>query len=420
MNTFGEVMDRVESAKGRLEKERVLKDLDETGIKILQIVLDPSRVFYQTADWDFMPVGDGGVSRKVFWEHVLDALNLMADRAVTGNAGRDLIESVKKKALVDKDIIWFIRCVNRNLRCGVSISTANKVFPGLVKKFEVSLAEKYDPGKHEKLLGKGTWIAEPKFDGDRMTVVGGVPYSRGGQVYESVDHILEHLKVLDPLDEYVWDGEVMRPGDFDEASGAIRRKRREGVGPDRSIYYVVFDLIRKTEWDSGRTRPLSERKAELDVLTEHPDVSSAIVDVVTYEPLGTQPTVKDVLDLRSKFMSDGYEGLMLKNLDAELTRRRTNDILKFKEMEDIDGIVVDVLEGKEDSKFQGTLGALVVEHDGGVMTKVGSGFTDAERNEIWADREGVIGSMVEVQYQNKTSDGVLRFPVFIRFRKDKE
>ena len=28
--------------------------------------------------------------------------------------------------------------------------------------------------------------------------------------------------------------------------------------------------------------------------------------------------------------------------------------------------------------------------------------------------------MVEVQYQNKTSDGSLRFPVFIRFRKDKD
>lgn len=76
--------------------------------------------------------------------------------------------------------------------------------------------------------------------------------------------------------------------------------------------------------------------------------------------------------------------------------------------------VIGMIEGK--GKFSGMLGALTVDVDG-VSVDIGSGFTDEQRDWLWNSCDPV-GSLVEIKYQEKTKDGSLRFPVFLKFRND--
>jgi DNA ligase-1 len=69
------------------------------------------------------------------------------------------------------------------------------------------------------------------------------------------------------------------------------------------------------------------------------------------------------------------------------------------------------------------MGALVCEgEDDGkdIKVNVGSGFTDAQRDEFWTNKETIVGQVIEVRAdaitQNQDGTYSLRFPRFLRFR----
>lgn len=64
-------------------------------------------------------------------------------------------------------------------------------------------------------------------------------------------------------------------------------------------------------------------------------------------------------------------------------------------------------------RLKGTLGSIQTKHG-----SVGSGFDDAMRAKIWADRATLKGTIIEVEYREVTEAGKLRFPAFSRFRWD--
>ena len=74
---------------------------------------------------------------------------------------------------------------------------------------------------------------------------------------------------------------------------------------------------------------------------------------------------------------------------------------------------------------EGTLGALVCEYKGNEV-RVGTGFSDEKRREIWVDPDNVIGKIISVKYKeetkNKNGSVSIQFPVFeaVRFDKNEE
>jgi len=76
-----------------------------------------------------------------------------------------------------------------------------------------------------------------------------------------------------------------------------------------------------------------------------------------------------------------------------------------------------VIEGT--GKYVGQLGAVECLLQNKQIVRVGSGFKDDERTKLWERASELPGQYIEVKYQEKTKDGSLRFPVFLRFRKDK-
>lgn len=412
---FAVIMEECEKIGSRLEKERLLAPLNDLGKELLKWALDPAITFGITVDEFSLPAiykPPYCWDQDVFWDHIDSLARKLSKRELTGNAAENEVNRVLAQAPCSNDQKWAARLFNKNLRCGVHVSTMNKVFLGLVDPFAVALAKPYEPERHAM---EGAWVVEPKLDGLRMVVIDGVAFTRNGRTIDTVSHILAKIAELDPQGDYVFDGEVMGKGDFDEASGAIRRKT---LVVNKSIYYNVFDVVRRNEWTIRKTRPLRERKADLLSMVGEDGLRNGMVRIVPWTPLPDNPTTEELFAARDAYIKDGYEGGMLKNLDTGYIFKRSDMLLKLKDFTDVDCTVTGVFEGK--GKHKGSLGGLHVDVDG-VACRVGSGFTDKQRDELWAENvNNVIGRVVEVQYQNKTADGALRFPVFIKFRPDKE
>jgi DNA ligase-1 len=122
-------------------------------------------------------------------------------------------------------------------------------------------------------------------------------------------------------------------------------------------------------------------------------------------------------------IDSGFEGIMIKDVDAKYECKRTVSWLKMKPFITVDLVIVAVEEGT--GKNQGKLGALICEgtdNDKFIRVNVGSGLTDEQRDDIWNTKDTVIGQVVEIKAdcvtQNQDADDTysLRFPRFERFR----
>ena len=131
-------------------------------------------------------------------------------------------------------------------------------------------------------------------------------------------------------------------------------------------------------------------------------------------------TLADILKLEKQFISLGYEGVMVNPDIPYYKGKKSNKMLKFKTMLSMEATVVSCYEGELGTKYEGTLGGLHVTQENGVACKVGSGFTDSERDVIWKNQKQISGRMMEAAYQELTPDKVMRFPIFKRWRPDKE
>ena len=98
------------------------------------------------------------------------------------------------------------------------------------------------------------------------------------------------------------------------------------------------------------------------------------------------------------------------------------DIMKVKKFNSLDLLVTDIEEGS--GRLAGTLGAIHARYKEGNTVKVGSGFSDELRRQIWNHDIMIVGQIVEIQYFEETTNadgGIsLRFPVFKDFRPDKD
>lgn len=119
----------------------------------------------------------------------------------------------------------------------------------------------------------------------------------------------------------------------------------------------------------------------------------------------TNPTPADMRAQLQRANDLGYEGIVLRQGDLWI---------KVKPAETHDVSIIGYAEGR--GKHRGRLGFVTTAKGG-----VGSGFTDEERELLWADAQAgkLIGKVIEVSCMQFTPSGQFRHPVFIRMRPDK-
>ena len=410
------IIQKLESDNSRLFKESVVADhINETEfVTGLQYALDPLVPFgvkeVPTTDTD----GPG-----VSWDLFQSLADKLVAREVTGHAARDAIQTLADHSTVEQWNDWYRRILIKDLRCGVSVKTVNGVAKGTVPVFGCMLA--HDGAKHPKKI-KGECFIEYKYDGVRVIAIvqngSATLYSRNGKILANFPHIEEALSVSE-FEGLVFDGEVMSE-DFQSLMKQVHRK--EGAQTEDS-YLAVFDMLTLEEFNAGGTDMTAfERRERL--ISYQPFFNSRLqlVQAVNID-LDTDEGQKQFADMNKQALDSGYEGLMIKPIQEGYKCKRSHAWLKIKPFIEVTLSVVALEEGT--GKNEGLLGALVVEgEDDGKFFRlnVGSGLTDENREQIWANQDAVIGQLVEIRAdaatQSQDSDDVwsLRFPRFKTFR----
>ena len=419
-NNVIEILEQLESDNSRLFKERVLTDnKDDLLLRdFLTMAFDPWKNWgvakYNRPD----PLPGNSNHEDVELSTFIVLLEALNRRTLTGNKAREAVEVMMSQfdAVGQK---WCERLLWRNLRCGVSSSTINKIWPGSIVPFAVALAESLttvgvngdfkitDPVKYPVRV-------EAKLDGLRLIAVknrGEVAlFTRSGTPIETLPKIVQAIKDL-KTDNIVLDGEVMGEDWNESASVVMSSKSKKD---DSTMHYHVFDIVDFAAWQAQvSTTHYRERLADLQL---------AIGDTEgTPFRFVKSTTAQDETELRQFYnecLTEDYEGVMLKRLDTPYQWKRTDSILKMKPVATEEGVIVGWHLSPEKTKRAGQFGGFHILTPNGVITKVGGGYTDSQKKQIQDEGpDTYIGRIVEAEHQPPmTEEGKLRFPVFSRFR----
>jgi DNA ligase-1 len=236
------------------------------------------------------------------------------------------------------------------------------------------------------------WVSE-KYDGVRGYWDGQRLLTRSGEPIAAPAWFTAHWPAT-PLDGELWAGR----GRFAQAVSTIRQQTPDDAAW-RALRYMVFDL-------PAHPGPFTERRLALQQAIT--PLAQPWVQAVAHEPApdaaGLQTRLNDTV-------AAGGEGLMLNRGSAPYRTNRSDDLLKFKPYDDADALVFAHLPGQ--GKHAGRLGALLVQTTDGQRLKLGTGFSDAER-----EHPPAVGSRISFRYRGLTSQGLPRFASFLRVRSD--
>lgn len=426
---FDLLFDALQSTNSRLEKEREVK----TFTNIYPELTEDWTYILETLDgkhpigWTFMPC-----FRSI--ETSREPIPYM-DGIHTVKKMIQLCESARDKTFATTNHIehtigiygdFLAPIVNRTLRLGIgkSLLAKSDITPMLAKKYEGGF-----------LVGE--FAVTEKLDGNRCVAVFNKTsnrwefYSRSGKLMK-VDF---DMIGLDP--DLIYDGEVMSETqtdlsdlryrsiiddtdfEFDIKDAQLQFNKTSGLinrhTPNkRGLVYNVFDII-----DSA---PYYERRELLSNLNVKGDVRILPV-------LYAGKDIKMAKSLLGRITQMGGEGIMLNRIDRNYEHKRTDALLKYKQVQFMDMRVTGWYMGT--GKYAGYVGGLncmLETADGKIITcDVGSGLSDAQRMTWACDPSRIVGKIVQIGYheltQSEENHGTnlysLRFPRLIKVRADK-
>ena len=431
-----EIIDQLEVNNSRLAKEAIIKVAMQQGLdeffEGVRMALDPLVTFGVKQVPEATVDGQG-----LAWATFKELARKLIDRSLTGHAARDAIILCKDTATVDQWNMFYRRILIKDLRCGVSEKTVNKIakdFPQYsVPIFTCPLA--HDSANHEKkMIGKKQ--VEVKLDGVRViTIIRGDTshkqackvemFSRNGKQFHNFGHIITEIEAVvkekQPPYDLVLDGEVMS-ANFQDLMKQVHRK--DGKQSEDAVLHL-FDMCPLSEFQKGLwDKPQSFRSQAVKAWVDENKQVLKHVETLDWEDvdLDTQEGQDRFVELNKAAVAGGYEGVMIKAPTAPYECKRTHSWLKAKPFIEVTLNVVAVEEGT--GRNEGRLGAVIVKGEDDGYTyhlNCGSGFTDSQRDQFWTERDNLIGSLIEIRADARTksqdSDTYsLRFPRFKTFR----
>ena len=340
----------------------------------------------------------------------------LSERAVTGNAARLLIGKTYNTTdpVVNK---WIKMMWTKNLRIGVSTTTINKVFTNLIPVYEIQACNKLTIEQLDS-----NWVVSKKLNGFRLTIEFDgeqvTAQSRNGKELFNVGHIIAELKPI--VHNLVLDGELMSmelQHSWNKTASVARASK--SVRNGELLGFNIITCIPLDEWKAWKAGELHVGSVPLrDSLKTLNDLIPK--DLKYTKLLENDPveSTEQAWELAKSFLEEGFEGAVAKNLNEPYHWERASNWLKLKFEDSLDLEIVDVYNGTGRNEHR--LGGFVVKMaDGKTTVKIGGGYSDAQRDEFWAKRAEIVGKVMEVKFQEKTKDGSLLFPVFVKLREDK-
>ena len=366
----------------------------------------------------------GGSGTKSIGEKEFQFLLDLNARKITGNDARRAFE-VLLQDLTDGDRVILVRILNRDLRCGIGTTVANKVWKDLIPEYPVMLASKGDKKAFDYLEKHGgPYIVQCKCDGGRVNVIidndGNVTYhSRNGSTLDLhgfFDKQFQRFK------NKVFDGELLAR----DSSGIVNRQTGNGLytkavrgtlpkAEVAQMCMVVWDIIDLDDFNNGISHITYEDR--LTYLLNINGFNPSLVSVVESEKISN---LDDANTFYDRMRARGEEGAIIKTADSVWEDRRSKNMVKLKASETADLLCIGVESGK--GKYANMIGNLIcTTSDGLLKVGVGTGLKDEDRAK---DPSEFISKIVEVGYnaiirsKNK-SEASLFLPVYKQVRLDK-
>ena len=348
---------------------------------------------------------------------LLDLLHKFQQGDLTGNHAYDMWTTyISKLSAKEGEIVG--RILDKDLKCRIGCKMINTVLKELnlaaIPTHEVSLGHKYEG---EKVWEEETnWYASRKLDGVRCQAILGngwkpILLSRQGKPFETL-RILEDILSAYDGPSIILDGELslVEENQKDNFQGLMKEIRRK----DHTISNICFHLFDVISSNGIDKNTFAQRIAKLKKI-----VNQIGSDKLKYVKQIRVKGADHFEHLIGSARDRGWEGLMLRK-DTRYKAGRTRDLLKVKEMQDLEAMVIHIKTGTmnivQDGKEMpvNVMVKAVILHRGSKVG-VGSGWSVNQRRFYYKHPEKLIGKIITVQYfeETKNQEGGygLRFPV---------
>ena len=415
MKNVKQICDQLQATNSRIEKEQILKDNanNENFKYILNFLLDTNITtgISEAKINKIVPSDESHMSFIQLLEYVKE------NNTGTDNIISEIHSFLNYQPFEMQD--FYKAILTKSLKLGLDVKTANRVYgDGFVFQFEVQLGTSIEKCK----IPEDTYFyLSHKLNGSRCLFYKGDLYTRSGKKYTGVEHIINDLKRVLINPNIVVDGELVRKN-IDNISDSANFQVGVGIANSKAeikeeLKLVIFDTITVNDFEKGKSKlTYSERKPEIESLREtiqQLNIENLSVVDMFYE--GTDQTqIWKWLDYAEEHDLEG----VIVNLDTPYECKRTKSLIKVKRFYTLDLQVIGYEEGS--GRLSGNLGSLVVDFKGNNV-KVGSGFDDNTRKELWNMRDELIGRVIEIKYKEvskdkKTGLESLQFPIYICLR----
>ena len=446
MTKVQSILEKLENTNSQKEKIEILKTMNEVQKRWFKMCYN-----------NLISFGVKKIPEYTSESNSLDTVSIMdilekefVTREITGNAAierlRDILSNAEEPEVVE-------RLIKRDARCSVNSTLLNKVFPNLIPEIPCMLAQPMN----EKTLKNIKFPAFSQLKADGMRCIAFITsnnvrmFSRNG-----TEIICEPLKntlmTIGSIEEnlipdnvtLMLDGELICYKDNKlldrKTSNGICNKVLKGTASENEldlIHMQLWDIVRV---DSNTFSPLEDKSYEKRLEDLYSILNTNSCSKLEVIPTEVVNSMEEALEHFQKMLSQGLEGTILKNQDAKWSNTRSKDLVKLKEENTIDLLVVDIEEGSGD--FEGGLGAIICEtSDKKLRVRVGTGFSFEDRgfvNDLSNGKKVVkqiksleevsknyLGKIVEVKYnqiiKSKGKDEMSLFlPRLVCVRNDKD
>ena len=232
------------------------------------------------------------------------------------------------------------------------------------------------------------WVSE-KLDGIRCYWDGQQLQTRSGRAIHAPIWFLKNFPTQ-AMDGELW----IKRGAYQLLTKTVLDKT-----PDqkmwRQVTFQAFDLPHSE-------KSFEDRQQRLKSIISNSKVSH--LHWVKQQKMTELHVIKAHLELVSQ---GGGEGLMLRSPASLYAAGRSNELLKMKLRQDAEATVIAYQAGR--GKFENMMGAIWVEMPNGQLFKIGTGFSNQER-----EIPPAIGSEITYSYQGYTEKGLPRFASYLR------
>lgn len=392
MNLF-EQLNLIKQHSGRLRKQELIESWknDEVFCLYLKGAFDPY-ITFNIAENSLKGLKEGPLD-DLLGEDYETMQRFIANPDLYKRADfRAWLERFDKRAQT-----FLIGMLTKTPRLGIAGDSIIKLIPNLWKQFQLPLAYPVDWNRVIYPC-----IGQAKIDGLRCVYEDGVFRTRKGHIIQGLDCILESLQKVNMTANRL-DGEIYVPGKtFDEISGKIRSFNNT---PD--AHYYIFDWNLDSQGYSVRNTALMVASAAWSRM-RLTNISVPITKIVHDQ--------EEAYAFYQNCRSFGFEGILLKDMEALPFTGRKHLWQKVKPVETYDLEVIGVEEGT--GKYERHVGNLICRY-GDTEVRVGSGLTDSQRKVWYVNPDIIIGKTVEINCMEQSSMGKLRHPRLIQVRGDK-